>query len=102
MKGNIEEVTTFFCSDGGDATDWLHRDDAPGMVIVNHRLTDCVSAVFNFVNTIFILTRQDENAEIIAGYCFLWLSTAALLNDEVSVTLSTPQFIPESILDTIR
>ncbi|OFE42045.1 hypothetical protein A9Y87_02915 [Salmonella enterica subsp. enterica] len=55
LKGNIEEVTAFFGLDGGDAADWLHRDDAFGSVVVDHRLTDGVGAVFNLVNIAVVL-----------------------------------------------
>ncbi|EGX7999075.1 hypothetical protein JHF92_003956 [Salmonella enterica subsp. enterica serovar Infantis] len=56
MKGNIEEVTAFFGLDGGDTADWLHRDDAFSLVVVDHRLADCISAVFNFVNITVVLS----------------------------------------------
>ena len=56
LKGNIEEVTTFFGLDGGDSADWLHRDDALSLVVVDHRLADCISAVFNFVDVAVVLT----------------------------------------------
>lgn len=55
LKGNIEEVTTFFGLDGGDAADWLHRDDALSFVVVDHRLADSVGAVFNLVNIAVVL-----------------------------------------------
>jgi hypothetical protein len=56
LKGNIEEVTPFFGLDGGDAAYWLHRNDAFGFVVVDHRLADGVGAVFNLVNIAVVLT----------------------------------------------
>ncbi|UJL41121.1 hypothetical protein JS561_03130 [Salmonella enterica subsp. enterica serovar Infantis] len=55
LKGNIEEVTAFFGLDGGNSADWLHRDDALSLVVVDHRTADCISAVFNFVNIAVVL-----------------------------------------------
>ncbi|EHD6855789.1 hypothetical protein JQU97_004623 [Salmonella enterica] len=55
MKRNIEEVTAFFGLDGGDTADWLHRDDAFSLVVVDHRLADGVGAVFNFIDVAVVL-----------------------------------------------
>ncbi|UOY54100.1 hypothetical protein LCD43_25505 (plasmid) [Enterobacter asburiae] len=55
MKGNVEEVTTFFGLDGGDAAYWLHRNDAFAFVVVDHRLADGVGAIFNLVNVAVVL-----------------------------------------------
>ncbi|STD19995.1 Uncharacterised protein [Enterobacter asburiae] len=101
MKGNIEEVATFFGLDGGDTADWLHRDDALSLVVVDHRLTYCISVVFNFVNVAVVLTGKNKESEIISCYSLIRLAATALLDDEVSFPFSSFQLVPEAFLDAI-
>jgi hypothetical protein len=54
LKGNFEGVTPFFGRMAG-CPYWLHRDDAFGLVVIDHRLADGVGGFFNLVNIAVVL-----------------------------------------------